>query len=302
MNFNLIFFIILLFPLIIQSESSNQKIFIISSYDENYEYAVRQVNGIQTGLIKGGVPLSSIYYKSYYMDTIMTHTTEADLNIQSKFLMNLILSWNPYVIFVLGDMAYDRVILAYENARITNKSLPNFPFIFCDVTKTNLVQTSSITGISLKEPYQAKLDLALKLNRNASKFAFIFDASESSQYQKADLQKQLDNNTINTHGFEVQIYQVLTFDQFKTAMTQLSNDKYGIIVINAIKLYSDLHLNTTVLPYLIQTWITSNVDLTTFGTSSEGGSFSFSFINKCDSFSLIKMSIPSGSYSINFKK
>eukprot|EP01091_Cochliopodium_minus_P005457 TRINITY_DN1537_c0_g1_i8.p1 TRINITY_DN1537_c0_g1~~TRINITY_DN1537_c0_g1_i8.p1 ORF type:complete len:155 (-),score=21.44 TRINITY_DN1537_c0_g1_i8:102-566(-) len=135
---------------IVYSATTNNKILIISIYNENSEYGMRQIGGIEKGLTLGGVPLSSVVYKSFFMDTVGTYTTNPSVNWVSNFITDLIKTWNPAVVVFAGDRAFQRVALPYQQMRLKDpNTLPEIPFVFCGVNEdmTHTSNNANYTGI-----------------------------------------------------------------------------------------------------------------------------------------------------------
>eukprot|EP01091_Cochliopodium_minus_P011415 TRINITY_DN3226_c0_g1_i1.p1 TRINITY_DN3226_c0_g1~~TRINITY_DN3226_c0_g1_i1.p1 ORF type:complete len:1039 (-),score=143.07 TRINITY_DN3226_c0_g1_i1:54-3170(-) len=273
---------LLMFIILICAKVVNcNRIMFISSYDENYDYAIRQFEGVKEGLKKGGIDISKAVFKTFYMDTIISYPRLSQQTLNANYLLNLINIWKPDVAIVTGSNAFSTVAIRYRNMiinqTITHENIYPVPFLFCgvfqDLTNTgiypNLLTNSSfvgpISGIAIPEPFQNKINVSLSLNPNAKEISFVFDDTPSSRYQYTYLLKLINSSLVNTFGLPIGIYNCDTFPRFKSVMLDLQNNGSAIIVVYAIKLFENNFRNTSTLPHLISDWVKANVGLTVVG-------------------------------------
>ena len=212
----------------------------------------------------------------------MTHSSEESLTFVSEFQMNLLKLWDPQLVLVIGDIAFERIAIKYQELRKTNENLPSIPFLFCNVYQDLLANPNYtdyfptkergalMSGINIQEPYQKKIDLLLQMNPQSTAIAIVFDALHSNKYQIAYLDNLIKSNTLNTTSLPIEVHRVTLFSQFQQKMKSLKEEKKSIIVMNARKLYTDLYLNVTVLPHIISEWVLANVDANVLGPINQG--------------------------------
>ena len=231
----------------------------------------------------------------------MTHTTQSKIDVISDFAIELINNWNPDVAFVIGDVAFQNVGVKYLQKSITNQTLKQTPFIFCGVSQ-NLTNTTEydqflskngegyISGISLQEPYQNKIDLSLILYPNATKISFVFDFSLSSKYEIETLRYLIKQNQLNSSNLPIELFQCQTFTDFQSTMTNLANSTSSIIVVDAQFFFNSTNGMKTVEPHIISDWVLSNVPLYVVGPINQGFSMNVNIFFLIDSLFIIHFS------------
>eukprot|EP01091_Cochliopodium_minus_P005453 TRINITY_DN1537_c0_g1_i4.p1 TRINITY_DN1537_c0_g1~~TRINITY_DN1537_c0_g1_i4.p1 ORF type:complete len:1047 (-),score=204.25 TRINITY_DN1537_c0_g1_i4:452-3379(-) len=219
------------------------------------------------------------------MDTVSTYNTQQKIYFISNYTIKLIKTWKPAVVIFAGDRVFQSVVLPYQQMRLKDpNSLPEIPFVFCGVNLDlvdiynkagpNIISDSnfkgSVSGVAIQEPFQKKIDLALKFHPNASKIAFVFDNSLLSQIQSTTLKNMINSSQINTYGLPIEVVQIISFSNFTQIMTTLQNNNYGIIVMNLFRLFTDNTQTVTVAPNVITDWVQNNVALHVLGPVYQG--------------------------------
>ena len=206
----------------------------------------------------------------------MSYTTDSLVANISVFALEYLRLWNPRVVLLAGDVAFEKIAVAYQLMREANTSLPSIPFLFCDVYQdlsnsnhSRFLATSTksgpISGIEIDQPYQKKIDLALKLNPNSVAISFIFDQMLSSKYQMNNLKEWIDKSALSSNNLTIHLHNLSLFDEFKEKINFLKQSNHSIIVMNAQKLYTNQHKNVTVLPHIISQWVLANVGVNVLG-------------------------------------
>ena len=177
------------------------------------------------------------------------------------------------------------IAIKYQEMTKSNSSLPKIPFVFCGVSReakdlpSSIFSTEdtirSISGISLVEPFQYKVDALLKAAPNATKINFIFDNSEESAYQIESLRSLISSSSLNLYGLPTNLTKVVTFQEFTDTISSLQNNtqKQGIIVVNSFQFLSVTGGNKSVEPNIISNWVLKNVGLDVMGPLEFGFSY-----------------------------
>eukprot|EP01091_Cochliopodium_minus_P010259 TRINITY_DN2677_c0_g1_i3.p1 TRINITY_DN2677_c0_g1~~TRINITY_DN2677_c0_g1_i3.p1 ORF type:complete len:907 (-),score=143.62 TRINITY_DN2677_c0_g1_i3:415-3135(-) len=256
-----------------------QKILLISSYDENYDYAIRQLEGVKQGLQKGGIDTNKAIFKSFYLDTLISYPTSLKQLFLAKYVLDLINTWKPDIAITVGSNALTSIAIRYQNLyfnQTLGEDLHEVPFLFCGVYNdlssnpfpnliTNSTFVGTISGIDIPEPFQKKINVSLSLNPNATQISFVFDDTTSSHNQAQYLEKMIEKGELFSNDLPIVIHNVDTFPNFKSTLIELQNNNTAIIVVLAIKLFENNFKNTSTLPHLISDWVKENVGLTVLG-------------------------------------
>ena len=186
----------------------------------------------------------------------------------------MMLDWKPDIVFTADNVAFNSVTLAYNQMRLSNGSLPLFPFTFCGVTQDlSLISPSLLyntRGVSVFPPFDLQLSTSLLLSPQAKKVAFVRDNSEEGKYIFTQLEKLYTEGSLNTTGLPVEFYTCTSFSLFQQTLNALNSSDYAVIVQSAHLFLTQEGANTSVPSNLVTAWIMENVPPSFVGPVEQG--------------------------------
>jgi hypothetical protein len=105
-------------------------VLVIHSYHEGWNWNNDIEAGIMEGLYRQGYQEGTDYeMETFYMDTKITYTSEAQIEERAALALELIEEFDPDIVFVNDDNALKYVAVAYA----TTHPESGLPFVFCGI-------------------------------------------------------------------------------------------------------------------------------------------------------------------------
>jgi signal transduction histidine kinase len=184
------FFAFFLFEIIVFAQPTQQNVFILSSYNQNFPWVAKIIGGIQDVLTES----KSVNIHVEYMDILTASELEHDIyELQQLELYNML--ENKY-----RDFKFDAVItIDYEAfnfaKRFRNRLWKEVPIVSCAIsrilTKTVDSTDSLWTGIYEHYDVPAQIDFINRMQNEIQRIIFITDNSDAGQ----DIREQLNTNS-----------------------------------------------------------------------------------------------------------
>ena len=218
-------------------------VLVIHSYHEGWNWNSDIEAGIMEGLYRQGYQEGTDYeMETFYMNTKITYTSEAQIKERAALALDLIDEFDPDIVFVNDDNALKYVAVEY----VKNHPESALPFVFCGININPSIYDpieslehpgGTITGTLERFPYYEAFALAKRLSPDAENIVLLADSSTSST-AVIDNFRESYLDVVNSSPLEVigQI-QLNTFDEWKAAVSeyQTKADFIGIITYHQLR-------------------------------------------------------------------
>ena len=223
--------------------SDSQRVLIIHSYADSFQWTHDQGQGIVDGLKQMGFNQGAEYIlDTFFMDTRVTYTSPDQIAERAALALQLIDSFGPDLVFVTDDAALREVAVVYTEQNPEQ----NLPFIFSGINVdpsiygpiASLAQPGGpITGALERIPYKQAFELGKQVVPGSTKIVLLADpASSSTAVVDAFQAEYLDK--VSDSPLQVLAYiQPPTFTEWQQTVTeyQTKADLVGILNFHQVR-------------------------------------------------------------------
>jgi ABC-type uncharacterized transport system substrate-binding protein len=218
-------------------------VLVIHSYHEGWDWNSDIEAGIMEGLYRQGYQEGTDYeMETFYMNTKITYTSEAQIKERAALAIDLIYEFDPDIVFVNDDNALKYVAVEY----VKNHPESALPFVFCGINIDPSVYEpveslehpgGTITGTLERFPYYEAFALAKRLSPDTENIVLLADSSTSSTAVINNFRESYLDVVNSSPLGAIGPIQLNTFDEWKAAVTeyQTKADFIGIITYHQLR-------------------------------------------------------------------
>lgn len=194
-----------------------KRVLILNSYSLDSQWTEEEITGIRSVLDKGTIDLSYAF-----MDT--KHIAPSRNNFEQLYEEYRYFYRTPFDLILATDNDAFNFLRIYRD-----RLFPRTPVVFCGV---NYFQDSMLNGhqgfTGVVESFDLKktLDVALRLQPNTKRIAFINDRSPTGQENRHLLEKIIPRY----HGVQFDFFEDLTFNELLTKVRRLRKDSIILLM------------------------------------------------------------------------
>ena len=167
------------------TNSKSKRVLFISAYSYGWDTVQTQIEGIQAGVEEN----TTVDYE--FMDT-KRFTSDEALNMFHDMLKYHLENTDPYDVIIVGDDAALRFAIDYRE-----ELFEDIPIVFEGVNDEEYAMEAAknplVTGILEKLSVEKNIDMALKVNPNATKVVAILDNTVTGEAERKNFYSAAEN-------------------------------------------------------------------------------------------------------------